>query len=369
MEDGDRGDVARRAEGVSSEPPDPVTVEGTGVVLIGFGEPEGTDPAEVESFLESIFLAGASLEPGAPGGAEARARTLAKARAPGLAETYRDIGGSPLMAQLRAQGELLESELARRGRALPVTVATQFFRPSVAEAVQWACHHDLTSLVAIPTYPVCGQTTTLAALESLACAAREGGLSVAGVTGWHRHPEFSRLWATHVEDLVEELGVSLTDEETLLYFSAHGIPVKYLEIVPYTQYVEEACAAVAAALQVERYVLGYQNHRNRPIAWVQPDNEKLLPSLEAERVIVVPISFLHEQSETLGELDQELAAVATSCGLGFHRVRVPHDDPALIGVLADLAEGALEPARSPILTRCSCRRTDAAWCTHGTVGD
>ena len=346
-----------------------MTGDGTGVVLIGFGEPEGTDIAEIEAFLESIFLAGAALEPSARGGAEGRARTLAEARAPELAEIYRSIGGSPLMSQLRVQAELLESELAKRGRPLSVTCAAQFVRPSIADAVKWARQRGLNQLVGLPTYPVCGPSTTVAALDSLARAAGpEDGISTTGVSGWHRHPDFAVLWAAYTRRLVEGCGLSLEDAGTLLYFSAHGTPVKYLEVVPYARYVEEACSAVAEALEVDRYALGYQNHGNRPVEWVEPDNETLLPTVAAERVVVVPISFTHEQSETLGELDDELAELATSCSLDFHRVPVPHDDPALIGIFADLAEAALDPDAAPSLAPCACGRAAGAWCTQGTPG-
>ncbi len=64
----------------------------TAVVLLGFGEPEGADQEEVTGFLERIFLANAGLEDQGPGGAEARARFLANARAPALTEIYQAIG-------------------------------------------------------------------------------------------------------------------------------------------------------------------------------------------------------------------------------------------------------------------------------------
>lgn len=335
----------------------------TGILLLGFGEPETSDESEVEAFLERIFLAGSSLEPEARGGAQSRARALAQARAPGLTETYRRIGGSPLMAQLRTQAEALSSVLARRGRSFPVTIAAQFTAPTIADAVEWARTEGLHRIVALPTYPVCGPSTTLAALESLGRAAGDGGeIEVREVTGWHRHPGFARLWGSAVEKYARDEGVELHDTNTLLYFSAHGTPVKYLEQVPYAAYVEEACAAVSADLGVTDYAMGYQNHGNRPIAWTQPDNQTLLPTLTCKRLIVVPISFVHEQSETLDELDVELNDLAAELGLDFHRVPVPKDDPALFELWADLAEGALEGTVSTILRRCACRGTDTSWC-------
>ena len=335
---------------------------GVGVVLIGFGEPEHADLSQVEGFLTRIFLANADLDPSESG--EERARAMASARAPGLTEEYESIGGSPLLPQLRAQARAVEEALGAGGHRIPVTIATQFVRPSFEEAVAWAGELGLSRLIALPTYPFCGPSTTLAALEALASEVEGSGttLRLHEVTGWHAHPRFVELWATCVGSHVAEAGVQLGDADTLLYFSAHGTPVAYLERVPYATYVEEACRAVADALGATRHALGYQNHGNRPIAWTQPDNQTLLPTVDARRVVVVPISFVHEQSETLVELDRDLAALASSAGLDFHRVGVPHSHAGLIALFVELIEGALRGSADRFLGRCGCRPGEDTWC-------
>ncbi len=113
--------------------------------------------------------------------------------------------------------------------------------------------------------------------------------------------------------------------------------------------------------------LRYQNHGNRPIAWTQPDNETLLRTVTAERVIVVPISFVHEQSETLSELDVDLKEVAEEAGLEFHRVPIPHDDERLAAVLADLVEAAVTvgPAAGLQLRDCRCKPDGGVRCLNG----
>ncbi|MFT8131113.1 ferrochelatase, partial [Salmonella enterica] len=69
----------------------------------------------------------------------------------------------------------------------------------------------------------------------------------------------------------------------------------------------EACAAVADGLGAPDYLLGYQNHTNRPeVRWTQPDIEKVIEEVSAERIVVDAVSFMHEQSETLAELDGDL---------------------------------------------------------------
>jgi ferrochelatase len=154
----------------------------------------------------------------------------------------------------------------------------------------------------------------------------------------------------------------------VLLFSAHGTPLKYVrEGSRYDVYVRDSCARVAAAVGGAGYVIGYQNHTNRPLEWTQPDIAAAVRAVEAEAVVVVPISFMHEQSETLAELDLELRAYTEGLGKQFHRVPVPHDDPRFAHLLADLVTEALAPVarKAPILTSCGCRRGQGTWCTNG----
>ena len=343
----------------------------TGVVLLNFGEPAEPDASSVAEYLERIFTANASLEDHPSEEAlRERSRRLAERRAPGLLEEYREIGGSPLNEQARAQAAALEEELSRRGLASRVYLAMQFTEPFPRDAVRRAREAGVERLVALPVYPLCGRSTTVAALEDLAAAVDSDGREVERheISGWHRHPGYLEIRADAVRSAATEAGVRLDDPGTRLVFSAHGTPLRYVENGNrYVAYVEEHCRAVADALGVEAYELGYQNHGNRPgVAWTEPDVEDVVEDVDAERIVVDAPSFMHEQSETLSELDRDLRADAEARGLGFVRVPVPHDDPRFAGVLADLVEGEL-PERSvdlPPLGPCRCRSTDVTRCLN-----
>src|SRR5690606_4150270 len=146
--------------------------------------------------------------------------------------------------------------------------------------------------------------------------------------------------------------------------------MKYLnEGSRYDEYVREFCAVVAEELGVGEVIIGYQNHTNRPgIEWTQPEIEAVIGSLEAQRVVVDPVSFMHEQSETLAELDDELREVAEGRGLEFHRVPIPYLDARFIEVMTDLVEAALRDGEGPgglRLTQCRCKPTRGTLCTNG----
>jgi protoporphyrin/coproporphyrin ferrochelatase len=55
-----------------------------------------------------------------------------------------------------------------------------------------------------------------------------------------------------------------------------------------------------------------------------------------DAVLVCPIGFVADHLEVLYDLDIELAAVAAEAGLRFARTASLNDDPAFIGLLADV---------------------------------
>lgn len=342
----------------------------TGIILLNFGEPATPTRENVVSYLEGIFLNNASLD-GDTTEAEARerSRALAERRAPGLIEEYEEIGGSPLGPQAEAQAEALEAELEHRGFDARTYVGMQFTDPSIEAAVEQATDDGVDELVGLPVYPLCGPSTTVAALEDLADAAEAVApvLDVREVTGWHRHPTYNRIRAENVAGFVDKHDLNLNDDRTTLLYSVHGTPQKYLdEGSRYVEYVEEFADTLAANLGVDEYELGYQNHSNRDVEWTQPDVEDVVETLDADRVVVEPISFMHEQSETLSELDVELREEAEAVGLDFYRVPVPHDDDRFSSMLADLVEPFLagfDPSYYG-LHQCQCRNEPGTVCLN-----
>jgi ferrochelatase len=337
-----------------------------GVLVINFGEPENPTPETVEAFLERIFLQNAGLEPNEV--ALARARQLARERAPSLVEEYAAMGGSPLKPQADAQARALEAELVARGHDVRTYSAFQFVPPFVHERVAAARADGSETLIVVPVYPLCGTSTTEAAImdvhRALTGLAWSPGLF--SVSGWHHHPEYVALRAEHAQAYMRAHELDARDPDTLLYFSVHGTPIKYLEEGSrYDRYVDEHCRDVARLVGADRYAVGFQNHTNRRVRWTQPDNEERIRELTERRLVVVPISFMHEQSETLVELDHGVRSFAESLGKEFHRVPVPHDSARFHGVLADLVEGLLAGAAAPLFARCRCVAAGRTWCTNG----
>ena len=344
----------------------------TAIAVLNFGEPEDPTLESVVPFLERIFLANADLEGGKdPAAVARRSRELAEDRAPGLVEEYEEIGGSPLNQQARDQAQELEEVLRSRGHDVRTYPGFQFTDPSVEDAVRRARDDGAELLVALPVYPLCGQSTTMAALEDVRSTldALEWDVPLREITGWHRHPDYVPMQADVIRDYVHEHDIDLFDAGTAVVYSIHGTPIKYLEDGPrYVKYAEELSLRIARELGLgDDYRIGYQNHRNRPIEWTEPDVEDVVEELEAERVVVVALSFMHEQSETLAELDHDLREDAEARDMEFYRVPIPHDSDRFIQVLADLTEPLLDtvPAFNELqLKRCLCRTTPYTFCLN-----
>ena len=347
----------------------------TGVVLLNFGEPSEPDREAVVDYLERIFMANADLEEyDSKEAARERSRKLAERRAPGLIEEYEEIGGSPLNEQAQGQVEALEDALHDRDFDVNTYLGMQYTEPFIEAATREAREDGVDRLVGLPVYPLCGPSTNVLALDDLEGAVQDldWDVDVRAITGWHRHPDYARLRADNVRAFAEREGVDLDDPDTTLVFSAHGTPQHYLEEGSrYDIYVEEYCSVQAALLGVADYELGYQNHENRDIPWTEPEVEDLVPDLDAERVVVEPVSFLHEQSETLSELDDELAEEAEEAGLDFYRVPIPHDDERILDVFADLVEPFLadfDPGYYQ-LRQCQCRDRPGTMCLNAPRSD
>jgi protoporphyrin/coproporphyrin ferrochelatase len=341
----------------------------TAVLLLNFGEPASATLDEVVPFLERIFLMNAALEGNQSEEQQrARAHDLAVKRAPGLLAEYEEIGGSPLNGQAADQARRLEEDLRRRGHDVRIFVGMQFTEPSITQAVERARDSAAEMVIGLPVYPQCGPSTTVAALQQFRQAIERlhWNVAVREISGWHSHTSYIQLRADAIRNTLIAHDLDLTESRTRLVFSAHGTPMRYVrEGSRYVLYTEHACRSVAEALGVQQYELGYQNHTNRPIEWTQPDIETVIDSVDAQTVVVDPCSFMHEQSETLAELDHDLKQAAEKRGLAFYRVPVPHEDPHFNTLLADLVEPFITGRVAAAGFRpCRCRVTPETFCLN-----
>ena len=317
------------------------------VVLMNLGGPDS--PAAVRPFLYNLFSDPAIIDLSRPLRLPL-AWLIARARSRTAGQIYAHLGGSsPLLANTEAQARALEDELGPEYRSF---IAMRYWRPLTREAVAAVKEWRPDEIVLLPLYPQFSTTTTASSLaawreeagrQDLACPTRE-------VSGYPIEPGFIAALAQLVERALAEAAERKTPVRLL--FSAHGLP---LEIVrkgdPYPQQIESTARAISEVLKWSPpdWRVCYQS-RVGPLAWLGPAVDEEIRHAGRDRVgiVIAPISFVSEHSETLVELDRDYRRLAEQCGVPFY-VRVPTvgTEPEFIAGLARLVRGETSRADEP----------------------
>jgi ferrochelatase len=342
------------------------------IILFNLGGPDR--PEAVEPFLFNLFSDPAII--GLPTFLRGPlARVLARRRSKVAGEIYGHLGGrSPLLELTEAQGQALEAALAKLGLDARVFVCMRYWHPMSEEVAAAVAAFAPDEVVLLPLYPQFSTTTTLSSLRDWRRAARKQGLK----DGGHAiccYPDAPGWVAAQVRLVRAALNEAAAIGPPRVLFSAHGLPKRVVERGdPYQWQVERTVAAVVAQLRNGLgkddldYSVCYQS-RVGPLKWIGPPTiaELHRAGRDGRAVVMVPIAFVSEHSETLVELDIEYAKVARASGVKAY-VRVPAVGvaPEFIGGLATLVHAALRrgPPIGPAdgtclcpaaLKRCPCR--------------
>jgi ferrochelatase len=318
------------------------------VVLFNLGGPDSLDA--VKPFLFNLFNDPAII--GAPGPVRwVLARLISARRAPIARAIYAQIGGrSPLVEQTQAQADALRATLAARGLGgeVGVFMAMRYWHPMTAETVKAVKAFRPDTVVLLPLYPQYSASTSGSSLTKWVRTAKRRGLKAQTHTICCYPTEQGFVAA--LADLTREgIEKARAHGRPRVLFSAHGLPKISIERGdPYQSQVEMTAAAIVErmALPDLDWVVCYQS-RVGPLEWIGPDTDSEIERAGHDRVpvVVVPLAFVSEHSETLVELDIEYGELAEERGVpGYVRVPTVQARTAFIDGLADLVERAVRPA-------------------------
>jgi ferrochelatase len=332
------------------------------VVLFNLGGPDR--PQSVRPFLFNLFNDPAIIRLPQPFRSLV-AWLISRRRAPVAAGIYDRLGGgSPLLPNTEAQARALEAALGADYRCF---VAMRYWHPRAAQTAREVAAWKPDRVVLLPLYPQFSSTTTASSMLEWRRAADAAGLTAPAslVCCYPEEPGF-------VEALVQRSAAGLAEladgtGEKRILFTAHGLPERVVAAGdPYVWQVARSVAAVMAKLgDGVEHELCFQS-RVGPLRWIGPstDEEIVRAGEDGVALVVVPVSFVSEHSETLVELDVEYRHLAEK-----HRVpryvRVPTvaTHPAFIGGLARLVRQATEESGGlcgPSI-RCPVDRRDCPW--------
>jgi ferrochelatase len=323
------------------------------VVLFNLGGPDA--PESVRPFLVNLFTDPAILR--VPGFVRPwLGRIIAWARTKPASENYAIIGGkSPLLELTLEQAAALEAALNADGDIEAKSfVAMRYWHPMSDETAAAVKAWGPDEVLLVPLYPQFSTTTTGSSVLAWEKAAAKAGLSVPTTTlcCFHSAPGFADATAAIVRDAWDKARAELDPAVKLrILFSAHGLPESIVKDGdPYQWQVEQSVAQVVERLSIPDldHIVCYQS-RVTPQKWIGPSTEDELERAGHEKVavLIVPIAFTSEHSETLVELDVEYREEAEKFGVpGYYRAPAQNSDPAFIAALADLARAARGSGRS-----------------------
>ncbi|MBI3514256.1 MAG: ferrochelatase [Proteobacteria bacterium] len=321
--------------------------ERVAVVLFNLGGPDSVDA--VQPFLANLFSDPAIIRlpwPLRP----LLAQIIARRRAPLARQIYARLGGgSPLLPNTEAQAAALTEALVDLA-TLRVFIAMRYWRPRAAETAAAVAAFAPDRVVLLPLYPQFSTTTTASSWQEWHRAARAAGITAAthGVCCYPETAGFVQALAARIKPALREAEAAGVVPPRLL-LSAHGLPKRIVAAGdPYQWQVERTAAAAVAALGMPGvdWVVCYQS-RVGPLEWIGPSTDAEIRRAGADRVPVVicPIAFVSEHSETLVEIDVEYRHLAEQSGVPrFVRVATVGTDPAFIASLATLVRRAVARA-------------------------
>jgi protoporphyrin/coproporphyrin ferrochelatase len=292
------------------------------------------------------------------------ARLIARARARTAREIYAKLGGaSPLLANTEAQAQALDRLLGPDYRSF---IAMRYWRPTSADAARAVADWGPDNIVCLPLYPQLSTTTTASSLADWrrAVAQLRLDLPTRVVCCYPAEKGFVEAMAGLVRPLLDRASGHAKPPRLLL--TAHGLPKKIVKAGdPYPRQVELTARAIVAELAQPEldWQVCYQS-RVGPLEWIGPATEDEIRRAGSEGVplVVAPISFVSEHSETLVELDLDYLDLAAQCGVpAYERVPTVGVEPAFIAALAKLVNRAVpEPTACPALARGACANAWAA---------
>jgi protoporphyrin/coproporphyrin ferrochelatase len=302
------------------------SAEETGVLLMGYGSPNGAD--DLEEYLKEV-MHGKSPSP----------ETVAEYR-----RRYAKIGGSPqnrILASLRTK---LERRLAAHRPGTKVFLGVKHGRPALRDVIVSAADEGFRHLTAVATTPYpsiwIGEPYRDGIAEGERAAASR--IQVEPRLDWHLDPHWIAYWNRAIRAEVAQR----QDPNAAVLLSAHSLPARMLQRGdPYPTLLAETSSAIAGAAGLGRWSFAYQSAGNTTEPWLGPDLSDVMLQWKgrgAKDQLVASFGFVFDHLEVLYDLDVVVREFAEAHAIDYRRVPMPNDSAEVVEALAATVEA---PAR------------------------
>ncbi len=330
------------------------------IVLFNLGGPDNLDA--VQPFLFNLFFDPAIINLVFP----IRwllAKFISNRRAPIAREIYANLGGkSPILDQTREQSDALQFALRDDGD-VRCFIAMRYWHPMTPQVVEDVKNFDPHEIILLPLYPQFSSATTGSSLKEWYKIAKSRKLvaDTKALCCYYSNPG----WIDAQVDLIKiKLKKVRNQRKVRILFSAHGLPKKIIDAGdPYRAQIEETATMVVDKLNLKSidWAICYQSKVGK-LEWIGPSLDEEINRAVADNVgiLIVPIAFVSEHSETLVELDIEYKEIAEKLGIiEYHRVPAVGVHKSFISGLAS----SVRELRKKRLSVCSSLKTGTRRCS------
>ena len=252
------------------------------------------------------------------------AKFLSKRRAPIAKNIYKEIGNkSPILELTQEQAISLEKNLSSKGD-YKCFVVMRCWHPRAIDIIKKVKEFNPDEIILLPLYPQFSAATSGSSINEWndLCKKENFNVKTKTICCYPTESNFIKSHANLIRKTIHNAG----SKNFKLLFSAHGLPeIKIKKGDPYQWQVEETVKRIMVELKDENlnHTISYQS-RVGPLKWIGPstDDEIIKYSKEKKGIVIVPVAFVSEHSETLVELDIEYKKLAEKNGCSFYK-RVP----------------------------------------------
>ena len=265
------------------------------------------------------------------------AKLISKRRAPIAKNIYKEIGNkSPILELTHEQARNLENNLLKKGD-FKCFVVMRCWHPRAAAIIKKVKEYNPEEIILLPLYPQYSASTSGSSIGEWynLCEKQNYKVKTKIICCYPTENNFIEAHAVLIKKTIKDL-----DKNLKLIFSAHGLPEnKIKKGDPYQWQVEQTVKEIMNKLKGENldYTTSYQS-RVGPLKWIGPSTDDVIIKYSKEKkgIVIVPVAFVSEHSETLVELDIEYKKLAEKNGCSFYK-RVP-----ALGIEEDFIKGLTE---------------------------
>ena len=292
------------------------------IILFNLGGPDKLE--NVEPFLFNLFNDPAILNlptilryP--------LAKLISKRRAPIAKKIYEELGGSsPILKLTKEQSGALETKLnqTQTEDEYKCFIVMRCWNPRAKDVIKNVQLYNPDEIILMPLYPQYSAATSGSSIKEWKDVCKKNNYNVRTSTICC-YPTDTNFINAHTKEIVKKIK---DIKNFKLIFSAHGLPEKNIKKGdPYQWQVEQSVKKIVESLNDENldWILSYQS-RVGPLKWIGPSTEDIIVenSKKGKHIVLVPIAFVSEHSETLVELDIEYKEIADANGCKNY-TRVP----------------------------------------------